>query len=120
MGVFLIIICLLFFRIPSLQTVRDIIFKRSVVKVGDQRIGLTDNRVVEKALGDYDIICIEDIVNEIYTLGPHFTEVFNYLLLCLLRLMISYGTLSSLQQVRVLLDLKNINYQTVKMMSTLF
>ena len=61
---------------PTVQNVRDIIFNRSVVNVDGSRVGLTDNRIVEKVLGEYDIICIEDVVNEIATLGPHFKEVF--------------------------------------------
>ena len=32
-----------------------------------------------QALGQYDIICIEDIVHEIATVGPHFKEVTSFL-----------------------------------------
>ena len=30
-------------------------------------------------LGKFDIICIEDLIHEIYTVGPHFKEANNFL-----------------------------------------
>jgi len=64
---------------PNLRTVRDLIYKRGFGKVNRQRIPLTDNRVIAKALGKFGIICIEDLVHEIYTVGPHFKEANNFL-----------------------------------------
>jgi len=64
---------------PSLKTVRELIYKRGHGKVGKQRLPLTDNSVVEAALGKYGIICIEDLIHEIYTVGPHFKEANNFL-----------------------------------------
>lgn len=32
-----------------------------------------------QALGKYNIICIEDLIHEIYTVGPHFKEANNFL-----------------------------------------
>jgi len=40
---------------------------------------LTHNGVIEKSLGKYGIICIEDLIHEIYTVGPHFKEANNFL-----------------------------------------
>ena len=34
---------------------------------------------LEKALGEKGIICIEDLIHEIYTCGPHFTACSNFL-----------------------------------------
>merc|ERR1711906_90790 len=64
---------------PSLKSVRDLIYKRGFGKVNKQRIALTDNAVVETALGKYGIMCMEDLVHEIYTVGPHFREANNFL-----------------------------------------
>lgn len=64
---------------PSLKTVRELIYKRGHGKVGKQRLPLTDNSVVEAALGKYGIICIEDLIHEIFTVGPHFKEANNFL-----------------------------------------
>jgi len=47
---------------------------------GKSRTPLTDNNVIEQALGKFGIICIEDLVHEIYTVGPHFREANNFLL----------------------------------------
>jgi large subunit ribosomal protein L7e len=32
-----------------------------------------------QALGKHGIICIEDLIHEIYTVGPHFKEASNFL-----------------------------------------
>merc|ERR1719482_1963202 len=52
---------------PSLKSVRDLIYKRGFGKINKQRIPLTDNAVVEKGLGKYGIMCMEDLVHEIFT-----------------------------------------------------
>jgi len=64
---------------PSRKTVSDLIYKRGHGKVNKQRIPLTDNSVIEKSLGAHDIICIEDLIHEILTVGPHFKEANNFL-----------------------------------------
>jgi len=64
---------------PSLRTVRELIYKRGYAKVDKQRIPITDNDIIQKELGQYDIICIEDLIHEIYTVGPHFKEANNFL-----------------------------------------
>ena len=67
------------FGYPNLKTVKELIYKRGYGKVNKQRIPLTDNAVIEKVLGDKGIICIEDLIHEIYTCGPHFKECANFL-----------------------------------------
>lgn len=64
---------------PNLKSIRELIYKRGHGKVDKQRIPLTDNSVIEKVLGQYGIICIEDLIHEITTVGPHFKEANNYL-----------------------------------------
>merc|ERR1712216_1084641 len=53
--------------------------KRGYGKINKQRIPLNDNAVVEKGLGKYGIMCMEDLVHEIFTVGPHFREANNFL-----------------------------------------
>ena len=36
---------------------------------------LNDNALIEKKLGKYGIVCLEDIIHEIATLGGHFQQV---------------------------------------------
>lgn len=64
---------------PNLKTVKELIYKRGFGKIQKNRIALTDNNVIEQALGEYGIICMEDLVHEIYTVGPHFKQANNFL-----------------------------------------
>merc|ERR1711975_165973 len=64
---------------PTLKSVRDLIYKRGYGKVNKQRLPLNDNAVVEKGLGKYGVTCMEAIVHEIFTVGPNFREVNNFL-----------------------------------------
>ena len=67
------------FGYPSRKTIRELIYKRGFAKVNGQRIPLTDNEVIEKELGKFGIICIEDLIHEIATAGPHFRECNRFL-----------------------------------------
>ena len=58
-----------------MKSVRELIYKRGYGKVDKQRVPLTDNAVIEAALGKYDILCVEDLVHEIVTAGPNFKQV---------------------------------------------
>merc|ERR1719262_124322 len=62
-----------------LKRVRELIYKRGFGKINKQRLPLNDNAVVEKGLGKQGILCMEDLVHEIYTVGPHFKEANNFL-----------------------------------------
>ncbi|XP_059641170.1 large ribosomal subunit protein uL30y-like [Cornus florida] len=64
---------------PNLKNVKDLIFKKGVAKINKQRVPLTDNNIIEQELGKYGMICIEDVVNEIANVGPHFKEVTSFL-----------------------------------------
>ncbi|KAH9716167.1 60S ribosomal protein L7-4 [Citrus sinensis] len=64
---------------PNLKSVRELIYKRGYGKLDKQRIALTDNSIIEKALGKFGIICMEDLIHEIMTVGPHFKEANNFL-----------------------------------------
>ena len=64
---------------PSLKTINDLVYKRGFGKVNKQRIPLTENKIIANTLGQYDIVCIEDVIHEITTCGPHFKEVNNFL-----------------------------------------
>lgn len=64
---------------PTLKTVRDLIYKRGAGRVNRQRVMLTDNKVIATSLGSKGIICMEDLVHEIYTCGPNFKEAANFL-----------------------------------------
>ncbi|OTB07224.1 hypothetical protein M426DRAFT_20276 [Hypoxylon sp. CI-4A] len=64
---------------PNLKSVKELIYKRGYGKINKQRIPLTDNAIIEENLGQYGIVCIEDLVHEIYTVGPNFKQASNFL-----------------------------------------
>jgi len=59
--------------------VRELIYKRGFVKVKGQRIPIESNETIEKSLGKWDIICVEDLIHEIFTVGPNFKYASNFL-----------------------------------------
>ncbi|KAG5237967.1 hypothetical protein OIU76_012783 [Salix suchowensis] len=67
------------FGYPNLKSVRELIYKRGFGKLNQQRIPLTDNSIIEQGLGKHGIICVEDLIHEIMTVGPHFKEANNFL-----------------------------------------
>jgi len=64
---------------PNLKSVRELVYKRGFGKVKGQRTPLTNNDVVESNLGKYGIICVEDLIHEIFTVGPNFKYASNFL-----------------------------------------
>merc|ERR1712166_1214280 len=68
---------------PSLKATRELIYKRGFGKkktMGQaQRVTLNCNDDIEVALGDHGINCFEDLIHEIYTVGPAFKQANNFL-----------------------------------------
>jgi len=77
---------------PSLNTVKHLIYKRGALKINGQRIPITSNCMIKRALGKLDVICVEDIINQIYSVGKNFKEVNNKL--CPFKLNSPHGGLS--------------------------
>ncbi|MBL2468571.1 hypothetical protein ELJ42_29680, partial [Klebsiella pneumoniae] len=64
---------------PNLKTVKELLYKRGFAKVQGQRIPIQDNAIIEQNLGKHGLVCIEDLVHEIYTCGPHFKQASQFL-----------------------------------------
>jgi len=64
---------------PNLKTVRELIYKRAHAKINGQRATIYNNHIIDKMLSKYNILCMEDLVHEIYTVGPYFKQVNNFL-----------------------------------------
>merc|ERR1712178_480440 len=64
---------------PSLKTVRELVYKRGFGKVNKCRIPLNDSTQISSALGEYGIHGHEDLIHEIYTIGPNFKQATNFL-----------------------------------------
>lgn len=70
------------YGIPSKAMISDLIHRRGHGKRDGKRIPLSDNTVIEKELGektDGEVICVEDIVEELSNVGSQFTHVNNFL-----------------------------------------
>jgi large subunit ribosomal protein L7e len=64
---------------PTRKTISDLIYIRGSGRVGRTRIPLVDNKIIDNHLGKYDILCIEDLVEQIYQCGPNFKQANNFL-----------------------------------------
>ena len=64
---------------PNVKSVKELVYKRGYAKVNKERIPIKDNATIEQSLGRFNIICVEDLVHEIVTVGPHFKEATNFL-----------------------------------------
>ena len=62
---------------PSLSTVRELVYKRGYLKIRGQRVKINDNKQIKDKFNNSDIVCVEDLVNQIYTAGKHFRTVTN-------------------------------------------
>jgi large subunit ribosomal protein L7e len=68
---------------PSLRTVKELLSKRGYLKVLGTKHNSTsgkpqplmDNAMIEEHLGSLGIICVEDLVHELYSRGPNFEAV---------------------------------------------
>merc|ERR1711931_372364 len=64
---------------PNLKSVRELVYKRGFAKVNGKRTPLSSNDIVEENLGRYGLICVEDLIHEIMTVGPNFKYAANFL-----------------------------------------
>jgi large subunit ribosomal protein L7e len=64
---------------PNRKTIKELVYKRGYGKVDGKRTPLSDNEIIEKELGKFGIICVEDLIHTITTCGPHFKEANNFL-----------------------------------------
>lgn len=67
------------FGYPSIATIRELIFKKGFAKIDGKKTPIQSNTMIEEQLGDKGIICLEDIIHEIFTVGPNFNAVTDFL-----------------------------------------
>ena len=68
---------------PELEAVQlahtvlqELIYKRGYGNIDKRRVALNDNKLIEETLGESTgMICVEDIVHQISTVGEHFDKV---------------------------------------------
>ncbi|MBO1764762.1 uL30 family ribosomal protein, partial [Escherichia coli] len=64
---------------PNLKSVKQLVYKRGYGKIDNRRIPITNNEMIEKKLKSKGIICVEDLVHEIYRVGDNFQAATNFL-----------------------------------------
>lgn len=63
----------------SKKSVEELVHRRAFTNIDGKRKALSDNMIVEKALGSAGIICLNDLSNELYTVGEHYKSCMNIL-----------------------------------------
>ena len=51
----------------------------SIRQIDGNRTAITSNDIIESKLGKFGIICVEDLIHEIITVGPKFKYASNFL-----------------------------------------
>jgi len=64
---------------PSLKTIKHLIYKRGYFKINGARVPLESNLQIEKKLGKHGLVCVEDVIHEVYTVGQRFSHVNKFL-----------------------------------------
>ncbi|EDW39867.1 GL16173 [Drosophila persimilis] len=64
---------------PSLSTIRELVFKKGFARIDGKKTAIQSNTMVEEHLGEKGVICLEDIIHEICTVGPNFAAVTQFL-----------------------------------------
>eukprot|EP01099_Mayorella_cantabrigiensis_P003594 TRINITY_DN2729_c0_g1_i1.p1 TRINITY_DN2729_c0_g1~~TRINITY_DN2729_c0_g1_i1.p1 ORF type:complete len:242 (+),score=41.47 TRINITY_DN2729_c0_g1_i1:38-727(+) len=59
---------------PDLNTVRQLLYKRGQTSVNNQLRMINSNELIEEKLGKFNILCLEDLVQEIFSVGEHFKK----------------------------------------------
>ena len=61
------------------KLVDELLHRRAYTDFDGGRRPLNDNRTIEKAFGKYGILCLNDLTNEIFTVGTHYKEALSAL-----------------------------------------
>merc|ERR1712080_716925 len=64
---------------PNLKTVRELVYKLGFIKVDGNRTPITSNDLIEEKMGKFGMICTEDLIHEIFTVGENFKYASNFL-----------------------------------------
>lgn len=63
----------------SMKMVEELVHRRAFIIEEGSKKPLSDNMIVENALGHLNIICLSDLSHEIYHVGEHFAEALQIL-----------------------------------------
>jgi len=64
---------------PTLKMTRELIYKRGHADIHRQRVTIASNEIVARHLGQFNILCVEDLIREIFTVGENFKHACRFL-----------------------------------------
>ncbi|XP_023296298.2 60S ribosomal protein L7 [Lucilia cuprina] len=64
---------------PNIGTIRELVFKKGFARINGKKTAIQSNTMIEENLGEKGIICLEDIIHELFTVGPNFQAVKEFL-----------------------------------------
>ena len=67
------------FGYPTISTIRELIFKKGFAVLNGKKTPIQSNTTIEEQLGKHGVICLEDIIHDIFTVGDNFDIVTNFL-----------------------------------------
>jgi len=65
---------------PNINTVRELIFKHGFLRIDYKKVAIDSNKLIEDNLGELGVICIEDIVHEMFNVTENFDKIKEFLL----------------------------------------
>lgn len=65
---------------PNINTVRELIFKHGFLSIDSKKVAIDSNKLIEDHLGELGVICIEDIVHELFNVTDNFDKIKQFLL----------------------------------------
>mmetsp|Transcript_46729 Transcript_46729/g.93690 ORF Transcript_46729/g.93690 Transcript_46729/m.93690 type:complete len:270 (-) Transcript_46729:61-870(-) len=68
------------YGVPELKTVRELVLKRGFTDKGQKRQALSSNQLVEDHLGEKGMVCLEDLIHELYTVGPNYKAANDFIM----------------------------------------
>jgi large subunit ribosomal protein L7e len=60
---------------PNASIVRELIFKYGFIRYKEKKTPISSNTQIEELFGDSGVICVEDILHEVATVGPNFDKI---------------------------------------------
>jgi len=64
---------------PSLRSIHSLVFKYGYGTVKGEKSALSSNKLVEDSFSAQGLLCLEDLVQELFSAGAHFTEISTFM-----------------------------------------
>lgn len=65
---------------PNINSIRELIFKHGFLRIDSKKQAIDSNKIIEDHLGAFGVICIEDIVHELFNVTENFDKIKSFML----------------------------------------